>query len=450
MSSTFWMTTGFALAFCLLLVALLAASEAALAATNRVRLRHLLQTQAAQAHSPDDNAHLLPGELSSDAQRYIATVTIAANLPLMVAAALVCRALALQWGSDIKTVVASALAAMISVSVFQITPRLLVSRPGSARLWWLRPARLLVALLRPPVAVLLFVGALLLRPLGLAARRNANRRNAKTEEQGEDEESVALAVGSTPEIRDLVESARESGALEESGKELIESIFAFGDTRVHEVMLPRPDILALPGDADANRVLDTLQESGFSRLPIHEGNVDQIIGVLHAKDVLRALARGEGEFRARDLMRPALFLPESLNINEALSRMRATRTHLAIVMDEYGGTAGLLTVEDVLEELVGEIADEHDRKVDNPLQILDDNSALAEATLHADDLLEEWDLPLPTGEFDTVGGFVIEQLGRAPVLGDKVETPLATLTVQSVRGRRPQKILIQKREKAEG
>ncbi len=425
-----------------MLVALLAASEAALAATNRVRLRHLLQAQA----SPEDQgaAALLSSELSGDAQRFIATVTIAANVPLLGAAAL-CASLARRHFGLGVAVLIGALAAVVSIACLQIAPRFIVSQPGALdRLWWVRPARLLVALLRPPVSLLMAMGTLILRPLGLvpsvrAARSNRarNLERARSSEAEDDMERNGAAA-----IRDLVESAQASGVIEESGKELIESIFTFGDTRVREVMIPRPDILALPVETPAGEVLKTMQESGFSRVPLHEGTTDRIAGVLHVKDVLGALSRHEYGWSAQELMRPALFVPESQKIDDALASMRSTRTHIAIVMDEYGGTAGLLTVEDILEELVGEIADEHDRRADNPLHIIDPNTALVEATFHTDDLEDEWDLALPIGEFDTVGGFMIEQLGRALSVGDRVEAPDAVLTVQSVRARRPQKILI--------
>jgi putative hemolysin len=286
---------------------------------------------------------------------------------------------------------------------------------------------------RPPVALLMMLGVMMLRPLGLLPARLVAGLRGKNK---------ATGLENAQEIRDLVESAQASGVLEESGKELIESIFTFSDTRVHEVMVPRPDILALPVESEAGQVLDTLQESGFSRIPLHEGNIDRIAGILHAQDVLGALSREEWNFTARDLLRPALYLPESKKLDEALASMRAARTHLAIVIDEYGGTAGLLTFEDILEELVGEIADEHDRKAEDPLQIVNEDTALVDALLHTDDLEEQWNLPLPTGEFDTVGGFMIEQLGRALVVGDRVELPNALLVVQTVRGRRPKKILI--------
>ena len=148
------------------------------------------------------------------------------------------------------------------------------------------------------------------------------------------------------------------------------------------------------------------------------------------------------------MSREPLWIFESTKIDEALAMMRARRSHLAIVADEFGGTAGLLTVEDILEELVGEIADEHDAPAEEPLTILDDGRALASALLHVEDLEEQWGLELPPSEAGTVGGFVIERLGRAPSVGDKVETEVATLTVQTMRGRRPRTILIQRKAEA--
>ncbi|MBV9865018.1 MAG: HlyC/CorC family transporter [Abitibacteriaceae bacterium] len=424
-----------ALLICLLLIALFAASEAALAATNRMRLRHLLRAQA----SPDESnaAQQLSSELSSDAQQFIATVTIAANAPLLGAAVLTVWLARYHYNSTPTAALICVGAALAIIALFQITPRLLVSQPGALqKLWWVRPARLFVALLRPPVALLMKLGSMLLTSVGLLSNSATSTRGAEAERNQED----------TAEILDLVESAHSSGVIEESGKELIESIFTFGDTRVHEVMIPRPDILALPVESSANQILDTLQESGYSRIPLYEDSIDKIVGILHAKDVLVCLNRNERDFAPRTLMRPPLFLPESQKIDEALAMMRAQRMHLCIVIDEFGGTAGLLTVEDILEELVGDIADEHDRKIEDPLVIVDEHTALVDALLHTDDLEERWNLSLPTGEFDTVGGFMIEQLGRAPIAGDRVEVPNATLAVHSMRGRRLKQIKITRKE----
>ena len=400
----------------LLLVALFAASEAALAATNRVRLRHLLRSQS-------DEVGATGTDLSGDAQNFIATVTIAANIPLLIAACLTLW-LALNRYQPTQAVLLSIGIALVTVALFQVTPRLLVSAPGALeKLWWLKPARGLVALLRPLVSVLLWVGRLVLAPLGLL-----------------DAPQKTDAASSDEEIRDLVEAAGAKGALSES-RELIESIFTFGDTRVHEVMIPRPDIIALPLEASAAQVINILEETGASRLPLYEESIDQVVGILHVKDVLAKLGMGQRDFAPRALLRDPLYIPESQKIETALAQMRVQKTHLAIVIDEFGGTAGLLTVEDILEELVGEIADEHDRR-DESLAILDANTALVDARLHASDLESAWGLSLPVGEFDTVGGFMIEKLGRELKVGDQLEVPDAKLTVYSTRGRRPHKIHI--------
>lgn len=411
---------------CLLLIGLFAASEAALAATNRVRLRHLLRLQSSDDQSA---AGLLSSELSSDAQSFIATVTIAANIPLVAAASL---ALWAGWDSHNSGVALAitTVIALVTVGLFQIAPRLLVSAPGALeRLWWVRPARALVGVLRPFVAALLWFGRIILAPTGLLEASKLNN-----ESQSNDEE-----------IRDLVEAADAGGALEAT-RELIESIFTFGDTTLHEVMIPRPDIVALPHDVTPTTAMTTFEETGLSRLPLYEGSIDRVVGILHIKDVLSCLAEGKTEFSPLELLRDPLYLPESQKIDAALRAMRTQKTHLAMVIDEFGGTAGLLTVEDILEELVGEIADEHDRREEEPLVVLDENTALADARLHTDDLEERWDLPLPTGEYDTVGGFMIEKLGRELHVGDRLDLPETTLTVHSMRGRRPRKIMIVKRK----
>jgi CBS domain containing-hemolysin-like protein len=467
--------TYFALFFCLLLIALFAASEAVLAATNRLRLRHLLRSQndegapagestpgTASANTTSANTAFANNassgaspngapssdELSSDTQKFIATVTIAANIPLLAAAALVMWLAVRSYGAGVEAGVLSGTVAVAVIALFQVTPRLLVSQPHALEtLWWVRPAQLLVAVLRPLVGGLMWLGSTFLRPLGLlnsAPHRAAISDDARTNDESGDDVTRGL-------VEDLVESAQASGILEERGKELIESIFSFGDTRVHEVMIPRPDILALPVGSTPDAALAAFQNSGFSRLPIQEENIDRIIGILHVNDVLRFLSnKNEGaSFSLRDLMRAPMFIPESQKIKEAFAAMRASRTHLAIIMDEFGGTAGLLTVEDILEELVGEIADEHDRKEEEPLVILSETSAIADALLHIEDLEEDWNLPLPEGKFDTVGGFMIEQLGRAPLSGDRVELDNATLIVHAMRGRRPHKIMIHKKKAEE-
>lgn len=406
-----------ALVGCLILVALLAASEAALAATNRVRLRHLLRAQ---------NSEETGSDLSKESQNFIASVTIAANFPLIAAASLSVWIGFDQFGGT-GALIESIVMALLTLIIFQIAPRLLVSAKSLENPWWSRPARILVSILRPFVAFFLFIGRLILAPLGLL-----------------DEPKNTSVDKNEEEIRDLVEAANQTGALDES-KELIESIFTFGDTTVHEVMIPRPDIIGLPHDVSPQTAMETFQRTGLSRIPIYRGSMDEILGILHVKDVLMCLKNEGPDFSPIKLMRAPLYVPESQKIDGALASMRAKKTHLAIVMDEFGGTAGMLTVEDILEELVGEIADEHDRREDS-LLVLNDHNAIVDARLHAEDLKSRWGLSLPVVEFDTVGGFMIETLGRELTVGDQLEVTGATLTVHSVRGRRPYRIYITRHE----
>ncbi len=415
----------------LIIIALFAASEAALAATNRVRLRHLLRSQS---NNDGGETGASTEELTDDSQRFIATVTIAANIPVLIAGSLTMVLGVANFGFSGETILLCALSALATVAIFQIAPRLLVSQTNVRTPVWVRPAKLLVFLLRFPVGLLMVAGSMLLRPTGLLQVRKTVG-DSENEESGEEIRDL---------VDDLVESAQQPLAREVGGKELFESIFSFGDTRVHEVMIPRPDMLSLHVDSTPPEILQAFEVSGFSRLPIQEDDIDHIVGILHVNDVLRTISEGNWNFTPRDLMRKPMFLPETRAIDEAFATMRADRIHLAIAIDEFGGTAGLLTIEDILEELVGEIADEHDRKTEEPLVILDENSAIADALLHIEDLEEKLEFKLPSGEFDTIGGFVIEQLGRAPAVGDRIALPNVILTVNAVRGRRPHKIMIEK------
>lgn len=426
------------LLFSLLCIALFAASEAALGATNRLRLRHLLRTQN------EDNGEGVASpsqELSGEAQKFIATVSIAASIPLLLVAVVTMELIIASFGIGIDVALLSLLCAVAVTSLLQVAPRVLVAHHGAVHTqWWVRLAQFLVAALRLPVGLLIWLGRLLLRPLGLLkSAQRINDNKSQSSAQANEEATRDL-------MEDLVESAQVAGILEADEKELFESIFTFKDTTVHEVMIPRPDILSLSLQSTAQEALKAFQESGYSRLPIRDGDIDNVAGILHISDVLRFVNTEGMKFSPQELMRKPIFVHESQKIEAAFATMRNARTHLAVVADEFGGTAGLVTVEDILEELVGEIADEHDRKIEEPFIELNHQTAVADALLHIEDLKEQWDLTLPSGEFDTIGGFVIEQLGRAPIVGDRIEVPNAVLIVQVVQGRRPHKILLHKKE----
>ncbi len=235
------------------------------------------------------------------------------------------------------------------------------------------------------------------------------------------------------EIRTLVESAEETGEIEEGEKELIHSAFEFGDTVAREIMTPRVDLDAVSIDTDPDELAKVIMESGHSRIPLYEGTDDQIIGVIHAKDLLQAMVMHE-EVDIHKLMRTALFVPENKGLHELLTDMRLARTQLAIVQDEFGGTAGIVTMEDIVEELVGEIIDEYD--VEEPELLPAGDGWSVDGKLHIDDLNHFVESEFDSEEFDTVGGLVFGLFGRQPRPMESIEISGFRFTVTETDGRR--------------
>ena len=222
------------------------------------------------------------------------------------------------------------------------------------------------------------------------------------------------------EILSVVSEGERHGAVDEEEKEMIESVFELADMRVEEVMTPRTDIVALPQEADLETVLETIRAKGHSRIPVYDGTIDTILGVLYAKDLLRR--SDESHFRLTEVMRETIFVPESKEVRQLLREFQQEKVHLAVVLDEYGGTAGLVTIEDILEELVGEIIDEYDTGTPAELQRIDERTVEVDARMKIDDLNDELHIALPEDEdYETIGGFVFSRLGKIPDVGERYE-----------------------------
>lgn len=247
------------------------------------------------------------------------------------------------------------------------------------------------------------------------------------------------------EIKSLVEDAQESGEIDEGEKEMLHSVFEFTDTVAREVMTPRVDLDAMPTSSDPEQVAKLIEETGHSRIPLYEETDDQIVGVVHAKDLLHSLRHSNGQVpNLKKLMRPAFFVPETKNLHELLSEMRAHKTQMAIVQDEFGGTAGVVTVEDIVEELVGDIVDEYD--IEEP-EIVEEGSAFfVDGKTHLDDVNDALDAELDSEEFDTIGGYVFGLFGRQPKPDESIEAECLRFTVIETDGRRLLKIKIEKCE----
>lgn len=249
---------------------------------------------------------------------------------------------------------------------------------------------------------------------------------------------------SEEELLALADAAVEGEVLEGGERDLIESIIDFGDTVAREIMVPRTDMVAMEEHFKISDVVEMLILNGMSRFPVYRDSVDDISGIVYAKDLMRAERDGRGAEAVTGLMRPAMFVPETKRVAELLREMQATKTHISIVVDEYGGTAGLVTLEDLLEELVGDIHDEFDTAAPEYRRVDDRTVIVFDPAVNVDDLNSGLDLDLPEGEgdWDSVGGLVFSLLGHAPNVGDRVEVEGYRLVVEKVDGRRVAKVRI--------
>src|SRR2546430_2659312 len=234
----------------------------------------------------------------------------------------------------------------------------------------------------------------------------------------------------TVELRELVDLAEQRGVVEHGEREMIHSVFSLGDTIVREVMVPRTEMVWIEADKTVRQALALFMRSGFSRIPVIGENVDDVLGIIYLKDAVRA--GQEGPVSA--LMRAATFVPESKPVDDLLREMQAARTHIAIVVDEYGGTAGLVTIEDILEEIVGEITDEYDIERP-PIEELGDGSVRISARLSVEDLAELFDVELPHDEVETVAGMLAPNLGRVPIPGAEARIDGLHLVAEGTTGR---------------
>ena len=302
------------------------------------------------------------------------------------------------------------------VPVLEALPRWIVTRDPER--WGLR--------LAPMMGAFKFVFGVPAQVINLPIRTLLRSR-----EESDDEE----------EMLRLIELEDDEGVIEEDERKMIRGVFGLEETAVREIMTPRIDIVALDADASTRDVLRLTAERGLSRIPVYEGNLDNIIGVVYIKDLIRYLSAGSELPPLREVARRPFFVPDSKRIDDLLADMRRQRVHLAIVVDEYGGTAGLATIEDMLEEIVGEIEDEHDR-IEAQVIRISDSEAVFDGRVDIDQLNELFHTEIKGEEFDTVGGCVFHLLGRMPEVGDVAATDGVRLEVVAVDGHRIRRVKV--------
>ena len=317
------------------------------------------------------------------------------------------------------------LLSLFTIVFGELVPKTLaLAHPDRFALTLARPVDVLARLLGPIVALLTGVTGAITRLFGAEVARDAQI--------------------SAEELKLIVERGGEQGVLEAEEEQMIQAVIELGDRRLHEVMVPRVGMVGLSADATLDEALDAIVAEGHSRIPVYEDSVDEIVGILYAKDLLPFLKHGAAERPVvRSLLRPPVFVPESMSIDDLLHELQRRKVHIAIVLDEYGGTAGLVTIEDLLEEIVGEIQDEYD--TEEPATVrLSDTEARIDGLVSIEELAEFFDIELDLedqDEYDTVGGLIFHRLGDVPKPGDRVNIDGLSLTVESTDGRRVSKVL---------
>jgi CBS domain containing-hemolysin-like protein len=400
-------------AICLIpLAGLFAALDAALQRVSKARVEEMRREGTKRAAALE--------EVVEDRARHVALLLLLRILLETVAAVLVTLFFFDLWDSTIQAVVAAAGAmTVVSYVLVGVGPRTL-GRQHAYRVALASAGvvRFLGRVLGPIATLLILVG------------------NAITPGRGFRDGPFSSEV----ELRELVDMAEERGVVESGERNMIHSVFELGDTIAREVMVPRTDVVWIERHKTVRQALALALRSGFSRIPVIGENVDDVVGVVYLKDLIRR-SQSHGDSRngpkVEELMRPPTFVPESKPVDELLRDMQAARIHIAIVVDEYGGFAGLVTIEDILEEIVGEIADEHDRFQRPEVEELSDGSMRVTARLPVEDLAELFDVELPEDDdVETVGGLLARELGRVPIEGAAAEVGGLRLVAESRGGRR--------------
>jgi len=414
----------------ILLNGLFVAAEIAFVTVRRTRLDELADEGDRRA------ARAL--RLLKDPGRFLAVIQVAITflgaLASAVAAVSIVELLAtplsgVSWIGEragaLALLVVTLLVSIVSIVLGELIPKgFALANPDRIALVASGPISLFAKIVSPLVALLVLLTKVISKPFGIDPTRTPEL--------------------SAAEIRLIVEQGSQQGVLEAEEEQMISAVMSLSDSKLHEVMVPRIDIVAIDQEATFDEAVEVVLKEGHSRTPLYRESVDHIVGILYAKDLLRLIAAGGTRPRLRDIMRPALFVPESQSVDDLLHELQRRKVHMAVVLDEYGGTAGLVTIEDLLEEIVGEIQDEFDEEEPMKVEIgpgeviLDGRAAIDDLTELVEPALELED----DEEYDTLGGFVYHRIGRVPVVGDAVVIEPFVITVIKVSGRRVGKVRV--------
>ncbi|WP_292364679.1 MULTISPECIES: hemolysin family protein [unclassified Methanoculleus] len=396
---------------CLLLSGFFSSSEVALISITRAKVRALLNQGRKGAKALDT--------LKRSTDGLLITILIGNNI-VNVAAASLATAIAIAIYGDVGIGIATGVTVILMLVFGEIGPKMYASR---------NTEKLALGVARP----ILYLSRVLYPVLWVADR---------IKRQFAFRPGVTEPVVTEEEIKEWIDVGEEEGTIEEEERDMLYSVLRFGDTTVREVMTPRVDVVMLEDVSTLENALSLFNETGFSRIPVYHEHIDNVVGLLNVKDVFSAVFRQQTSATIRNLMYEPYFVPESKKIDELLKELQVKKQHMAVVLDEYGSFTGIVTVEDMLEELVGEIMDEFDEE-EPEVQQIEEGVYLVDARAWVEHLNEDLDLDLPlTDTYESIGGLVIDRLGHIPRRGEvvKVEESKITLVVMQMRGRRIVKV----------
>lgn len=398
--------------FLLLLSGFFSGSETAFMSANRVRIRELANEGDSKAERVDD--------LLEDQTKLLTTILIGNNL-VNIAASAIATSIAINIFGSKGVGIATGFVTLVILIFGEITPK---SLGNNQPIKYAKLASIILLWLEKILYPIILLFTLLIKKL-----------------IGENK-MISSAFISEEEVRRFVNVSEEEGAIKESEKEMIQSVFEFDDIIVKEIMVPRIDMVCVNKDASIEELVDLAVEKGHSRIPVYEESIDDIIGLIYVKDLLQLLQKGKENLTLEDLIKPIYFIPESKQINKLLKEMQNRREHMAVILDEYGGTSGLITIEDLLEEIVGDIQDEFDLE-DKQINLINNKEILVDARVDLDDLNEILPKPLLDEEsYETISGFVLHELGYLPEESEKIELDGITIEIEKIDEHRIQKLRI--------
>lgn len=411
-------------AVCLLISAFLSGSETALTSMSKLRVKRMFQE--------GEDAYKKLEPWLKDPNRFLATILVGNNfvniLASVVSADLFARILDIFFNISHAVAIASTLAVAASTFLLlifgEIVPKT-YSKEHAVRISnaVIGPLDLIYRMLRPLIRFFLVISNGIIRLFGGHTIKE-------------------LPLLTEDDFRTLIEVSEKEGILEEDEREMIHSIIDFGETCVKEIMTPRVDFQVIDSRLSLEEVRREAIDRGHSRIPVYEGNIDNIIGVLYVKDLLK-IRGDESSFKLQDILRPTLFVPEMKKVDDLLRKFQSEKNHLAMVVDEYGTIEGLVTIEDVLEEIVGEIQDEYDTE-EPDFEQLNDGTIIASAKADLDDLEEVLDLEFPQNDVETLGGFISTIVGTVPAVGEHITYEDLTFTILDADERRINKVKIER------